>query len=294
MATVMNVVPTRSTAIGIGHILDKANIRRWAIGALVLLVAAGIFLVPLLWVLATSVKPTIQITSYPPTLFPSSLTIDHYIKMWNAVDFPRLLKNTVVFAGGVTALSLIFNSMAAYALARMDFPGRGVIFGVILATLMIPTQITLVPVFNLVASMGILNTYPGLILPRATDAFGIFLLRNFFLSIPRELEDAARVDGASELSVFARVILPLSKPAILTLALFCFMANWNDLLWPLVMSPNGDLSTLPSGLASFVGSHVRDYGPLMAGSVLAMLPMLVAFLFVQRSFVQSIASTGLK
>jgi len=214
--------------------------------------------------------------------------------MWNAVDFPRLLKNTVVFAGGVTALSLIFNSMAAYALARMDFPGRGVIFGVILATLMIPTQITLVPVFNLVASMGILNTYPGLILPRATDAFGIFLLRNFFLSIPRELEDAARVDGASELSVFARVILPLSKPAILTLALFCFMANWNDLLWPLVMSPNGDLSTLPSGLASFVGSHVRDYGPLMAGSVLAMLPMLVAFLFVQRSFVQSIASTGLK
>lgn len=266
----------------------------WIIGACVAAAAIILFLVPLIWAISTSLKPDQDITAYPPTLLPTRVTFEHYVEMWNTLNFPKLLLNTVVFAGGVTVLALICDSLAAYALARLDFPGRNAIFAVILVTLMIPGQITLVPLFNLVDHMGLLNTYAGLILPRAADAFGIFLLRQYFLSIPRDLEDAGRVDGASEIRIFLRIVVPLSKPALLTLGLFIFMANWNDLLWPLIMSTNGDLATLPSGLASFMGHHVTQYGPLMAGAVLAMLPMFVAFLFVQRSFIQSIASTGLK
>jgi len=266
----------------------------WIVGACVAASAVMLFLVPLLWAFFTSLKEDRDITAFPPTLFPSSITFEHYSTTWSSMDFPRLLMNTVIFAGGVTILALVCDSLAAYALARIDFPGRNVIFVLILVTLMIPGQITLVPLFNLVNGLNLLNTYGGLILPRAADAFGIFLLRQFFLSIPRDLEDAARIDGASELRIFARIVVPLSKPALLTLGLFIFMANWNDLLWPLIMSTDGSLATLPSGLASFIGQHVTDYGPLMGGSVLAMLPMFVAFLFVQRSFIQSIASTGIK
>jgi len=293
----MMFLPTEATPSGSAPrrmSRDRVSVRGWIVGIVIVAVVMAIFLLPLIWVLSTSFKPAAEITAFPPALFPKSVTLGNYVAMWHDIEFPRLFKNTVFFAGGVTIVALITDSLAAYALARIDFPGRGVIFAVILVTLMIPGQITLIPVYNLVNSLGLLNTFAALILPRATDAFGIFLLRNFFLAIPRELEDAARVDGTSEFGIFARVVLPLSKPAIVTLALFIFMANWNDLLWPLIMSTDGSLATLPSGLASFIGVHVRQYGPLMAGSVLAMLPMLVAFLFVQRTFVQSIASTGLK
>jgi len=266
----------------------------WIVGICAVVAAAAIFLTPLLWMIFTSFKTYKDITSYPPGLLPTQFTFTNYIQMWGRLNFPKLTLNTVVFAAGVTAFALVFDAMAAYALARLEFPGRGLIFGIILASLMIPPEIRLVPVFNLVTSMGLLNTYAGLILPRAADAFGIFLLRQFFLAIPRDLEDAGRVDGASEFRIFRSLILPLSRPALFTLGLFLFMANWNDLLWPLIMSTNGDLATLPSGLAAFKGQHVTEYGPLMAGSVLAMLPMFVAFFFVQKSFVQSIASTGLK
>lgn len=266
----------------------------WVVGAAAAASALVIFVVPLLWAASTSFKSFADIMSYPPTFFPEAFTVENYVEMWTRLDFPRLLRNSIIFAGGVTILALICDSLAAYALARFEFPGRGVVFVLILATLMIPGEIRLVPIFNLVDAMGLLNTYGGLILPRAADAFGIFFLRQFFLAIPKDLEDAGRVDGASELRIFRTIILPLSKPALVTIGLFIFMANWNDLLWPLIMSTNGKLATLPAGLASFKGEHVTDYGPLMAGSVLAMLPMLVAFVFVQRTFVQSIASTGLK
>ena len=264
------------------------------VGAAAAASALVIFVVPLLWAASTSFKSFTDIMSYPPTFFPTAMTLENYAEMWTRLDFPRLLRNSLIFAGGVTALALVCDSLAAYALARFEFPGRNVVFILILVTLMIPGEIRLVPLFNLVEAMGLLNTYGGLILPRAADAFGIFFLRQFFLAIPRDLEDAGRVDGASELRIFRTIILPLSTPALVTLGLFIFMANWNDLLWPLIMSTNGDLATLPAGLASFKGEHVTEYGPLMAGSVLAMLPMLVAFVFVQRTFVQSIASTGLK
>jgi multiple sugar transport system permease protein len=168
------------------------------------------------------------------------------------------------------------------------------VFILIISTLMLPPQVTLIPVYNVLVDLGWVNTFRGLIVPRAADAFGIFFMRQFFLSLPKDLEDAARIDGASELRIFARVMLPLAWPAALTVGLFNLLNNWNDLLWPLVVTTRTEMRTLPAGLALFKGEHVTNYGLLMAGSVLALLPMVAAFLFVQRRFIEGIATTGLK
>ena len=264
----------------------------WALA--VAIAAALIILFPLIWMFATSIKPESQIISAHPGLFSATVTGSNYVQAWKAIDFPRLFLNTVIFAGGVTILSLTFDSLTAYALARLDFPGKNVIFVLILITLMLPFQVNLVPLFLFLTKIGWVNTYQGLILPRATNAFGIFFLRQFFLSIPKELEDAARVDGASDFKIYRSIVLRMSVPALLTLGLFHFMYNWNDLLWPLIISTNSSMYTLSSGLALFLGQHVIQYGLIMAGSVLAIVPMVVAFLLIQRRFVKSIATSGLR
>jgi multiple sugar transport system permease protein len=264
----------------------------WALA--VTIAAALIILFPLVWMFATSIKPESQIISAHPGLFSATVTGSNYVQAWKAIDFPRLFLNTVIFAGGVTILSLTFDSLTAYALARLDFPGKNVIFVLILITLMLPFQVNLVPLFLLLTKLHWVNTYQGLILPRATNAFGIFFLRQFFLSIPKELEDAARVDGASDFKIYRTIVLRMSVPALLTLGLFHFMYNWNDLLWPLIISTNSSMYTLSSGLALFLGQHVIQYGLIMAGSVLAIVPMVVAFLLIQRRFVESIATSGLR
>ena len=255
---------------------------------------AFVMLLPFLWMLATSFKPENEIVRFPPELLPGSVTFEHYVDIWQRINFDRLFLNTLIFAGGVTIISLLFDSLTAYALARLEFPGRDVLFIAILATMMLPFQVTLIPVFELLTRLEWINTYQGLIAPRATNAFGIFFLRQFFLSIPKDLEDAARVDGTSEFKIYWKIILPLSVPALLTLGLFHFMYNWNDLLWPLIITTEGSMQTLPAGLALFMGQHVTEYGLLMAGSVLALLPMVIAFLAIQRKFVEGIATTGLK
>jgi multiple sugar transport system permease protein len=264
----------------------------WALA--VGIAAALIIVFPLVWVFANSIKPENEIITAHPGLFSLTVTGSNYVQAWDAIDFPRLFLNTVVFAGGVTALSLTFDSLTAYALARLDFPGRNVIFVLVLVTLMLPFQVNLVPLFLFLSDLHWLNTYQGLILPRATNAFGIFFLRQFFMAIPKELEDAARVDGASEFRIYRTVVLRLSVPALLTLGLFHFMYNWNDLLWPLIVSTNSSMYTLSSGLALFLGQHVIEYGLVMAGSVLAIVPMVVAFLIIQRRFTESIATSGLR
>jgi multiple sugar transport system permease protein len=264
----------------------------WALA--VAIAAALIILFPLIWMFATSIKPESQIISAHPGLFSATVTGSNYVQAWKAIDFPRLFLNTVIFAGGVTILSLTFDSLTAYALARLDFPGKNVMFVLILITLMLPFQVNLVPLFLLLTKIHWVNTYQGLILPRATNAFGIFFLRQFFLSIPKELEDAARVDGASDFKIYRTIILRMSAPALLTLGLFHFMYNWNDLLWPLIVSTNSSMYTLSSGLALFLGQHVIQYGLIMAGSVLAIVPMVIAFLLIQRRFVESIATSGLR
>jgi multiple sugar transport system permease protein len=191
-------------------------------------------------------------------------------------------------------VSLVLDSMTAYALARLEFRGRNAVFIFVLIMLMMPFQVTLIPLYDLLASIGWTDTLHGLIVPRATNAFGIFFLRQFFLSLPKDLEEAARVDGAGEFRIYRQVILPLAGPALLTLALFHFMYNWNDLLWPLLINQAADEQTLPSGLAQFMGQHVVEYGLLMAASVMALMPVIVFFLFIQRRFVEGVATTGIK
>ncbi|GAA0413624.1 carbohydrate ABC transporter permease [Microbispora corallina] len=251
-------------------------------------------LFPLVWMVATSLKPESEIVSFPPKLLPTTFTLDNYTGVWERLPFTRLFLNTVVFAGTVTVCSLLFDSMTAYALARLRFRGKGVVFVLVLVLLMVPFQVTLIPLYDLLAHLGWINTFQGLIVPRLTNAFGIFFLRQFLLSIPRDLEDAARVDGASEFRIYWRIVMPLAVPALLTLGLFHFMYNWNDLLWPLIISQDASRQTLPAGLALFMGQHVVEYGPLMAASVMTLLPVVVFFIIIQRRFVAGVATTGIR
>jgi multiple sugar transport system permease protein len=251
-------------------------------------------LLPVIWMLSASFRPDSDITAFPPTLWPREWSLDSYLEVFERIPFARLYLNTVVFAGTVTLVSLLLDSMAGYALARLKFRGSTVVFIGILLLLMLPFQVTLVPLYELMHQLGLVNTLPGLIVPRITNAFGIFFMRQFFLSLPKDLEDAARIDGASEWRIFRRIMAPLAAPALLTLGLFHFQGNWNDLIWPLIMTSDIDNATLPAGLALFAGSQSTEYSVVMAGSVLALLPVVVLFLFVQRSFVESIATTGAK
>jgi multiple sugar transport system permease protein len=267
----------------------------WSWPAMLLALAgAAVILLPFVWMLATSLKTEGEIFSAPYRLFSPHPTWQAYLDVWRRIPFGRFFFNSVVFAGAVTVISLFLDSLAAYAFARLRFPGRDILFWVVLATLMVPFQITLIPLFLTVNHLGWLDTYQGLIVPRATNAFGIFLLRQFFVSLPSELDDAGRVDGASELRIYAQIILPLSGPALATLAIFHFMYNWNDFLWPLVITSSPDMRTVPAGLTLFMGTHVIEHPILMAGATISLLPLAIAFLFLQRYFVRGVAMTGLK
>lgn len=269
--------------------------RLWtAVTVTILALIALAIVFPFIWMLFTSFKPEAQIAQYPPKLFPDSWTLENYQNVWSRIPFARLFLNSIVMAGGVTVISLLLDSMAAYALSRLEFPGRDAIFIVILIALMLPFQVMFIPLYVVVHDLGLLDSYSGLIVPRATNAFGIFMLRQFFMTLPKELDEAARIDGASEFGIYWRIILPLSGPALATLAIFHFMYNWNDFLWPLLITSSTEMRTLPAGLALFVGQHVVEYGVVMAGAVLTLLPLLVAFLFAQRYFIQGIAMTGIK
>jgi multiple sugar transport system permease protein len=235
------------------------------------------------------------VNAYPPTLVPGQWTLENFARIFEELPFARLILNSVVFAGGVTLFALVFDSLAAYALARIDFRGSRVLLIAIIASLMIPFQATLIPIYQLVADLGWVNTFAGLIAPRAADAFGIFFLRQFFLSLPRDLDNAARIDGASEFRIFRSVILPNAVPALLTLGIFTFVNNWNDLLWPLVFTTDAEMGTITSGLTLLTGpGGIIPQGVMMAGSLIAVLPLAVMFLMIQRRFIESVATTGMK
>lgn len=265
-----------------------------AVGAAVLVVVAAFVIFPFLWMLLTSFKNQQDIFSFPGDLLPHAWSVDAYGKIWSELPFARLFLNSVIFAGGATVLSVFFDSLAAFALARLDFPGKTLAFYLVLATLMVPYQITLIPLFQTVFNLHWLDTYQGLILPRATSAFGIFLLRQFFVTVPRELDAAARIDGASEWRVYWQIMLPLARPALATLAVFHFMNNWNDFLWPLVITSDVNMRTIPAGLTLFSGQFVVDHAVLMAGATISLLPLAIAFFLAQKYFVQGIATTGIK
>ena len=274
---------------------ERPNHRRQTVLLVAFTLAISfVMLLPLVWMLLTSVKPETDIVTFPPRLFPRQFTLQHYIDVWHRIPFARLYLNTIVFAGGVTVISLFLDSMAAYALARLQFRGRGPVLALILIMLMLPFQVTLIPLYDLLNSLGWTDTLHGLIVPRATNAFGIFFLRQFFLSLPKDLEEAARVDGAGEFRIYRQIMIPLAVPALLTLGLFNFMYNWNDLLWPLIVNQDQAHQTLPSGLALFMGQHVVEYGVLMAASVMALVPVVLFFLLIQGRFVEGVATTGIK
>jgi multiple sugar transport system permease protein len=258
-------------------------------------IATLVALLPLFIVLFTAFKPTAEVNAYPPTLLPDAWTTANFERIFSDLPFTRLIGNSFVFAGGVTLFAVTFDALAAYALARIDFRGRKLLLVAIVATLMIPFQATLIPVYQIVSDLGWVNSFAGLIVPRAADAFGIFFLRQFFVALPRDLDNAARIDGASEFRVFWQIILPNARPAILTLAIFVFVNNWNDLLWPLVFTTERDMGTITSGLTQLTGpGGIVPYGVMMAGSLVAVVPLVFAFMLVQRKFIESIATTGLK
>ena len=251
---------------------------------------------PLIIGVIVSFTPNAVTQTWPPKIIPSAWTLDNYTSLFQRLPIGRELLNTIVFAGAVTIISVFFDSLAAYGLSRVDFKGRGILLAVLIATMMIPAMALLIPVYKLLGSMGLVNSYLGIIIPRMADVGGIFLLRQFFISIPKDLDNAARIDGAGEFRIFAQIILPNAVPAILTVGMFNFMGNWNDLLWPLIMTSKPETRTITAGLAMLTGhgSSVTPYGVVMAGALISALPLLIVFFFVQKRFVEGIAMTGMK
>lgn len=249
---------------------------------------------PFLWLIISSFKHEKDIISFSPRIFADSYTLDNYIKVWTTIPLLDYIKNTVIFAGGTVITSVFFDSLAGYAFARMRFKGKSVLFYFVLLTMMIPFQVFMIPLFIEVNLLGMLDTYAGLIIPRMTTAFGIFMMRSFFITLPDSLEEAARIDGLSEFNIFLKIMLPLSKPTLLSLGIFTLMNSWNDLLYPLILTSSSKMRTLPAGLALFTGQNISFYGPVMAGTVISMLPLLVVYIFAQKYFVQGTAMSGMK
>lgn len=267
---------------------------RHVVSTLLMLFMLVIVAFPFLWMLISSFKAEPDIVTYPPSFFAPSYTLDQYRRVFSAIPLWMYIRNTAIFAFGTTVISVLFDSMSGYAFARIRFKGRKVLFNLVLLTMMIPFQITMIPLFVQIFKMGLLNTFAGLILPRMTSAFGIFMMRSFFVGMPKDLEEAARIDGLNEAGIFFRIMTPLCKTAMLSLAVFTMMGNWNDLLYPLMLTTTTEMRTLPSGLAMFVGERVTQYGPSIAGSVISMLPLLLMYCFAQRYFIAGIAMSGMK
>ncbi|MEV0384808.1 carbohydrate ABC transporter permease [Nonomuraea sp. NPDC050643] len=271
------------------------------------LTVAGLFmLLPFLWSLSTSLKPDDEIIALPIKWLPGSITFEHYRSAFTTVPFARHFANSMLLAVGGVVTNLVLGSLAGYAFARLPFRGSRLLFRVLLASMMVPAVVTLVPSFLIVKNLplaggndlagqggvGLLNTYWAVLLPGAVGAFAVFMMRQFFLALPKDLGEAARVDGCPEFRIFWRIYLPLCRPALATLAVFTFVAGWNGFLWPLIVLNDPDMSTIQMSLAAFSFNKQTDYGPLMAGSIVAMLPTLLLFAFGQRYLTRGLAFTG--
>ena len=262
----------------------------------ILIVLSLIMIVPFLWMLSSSLKGTDYILDTTPQFIPDPLTVESYTELTELLPIWQMFANSTIVAMLGTTGTILVSAMAAYAFSRMQWPGRNTVFVLYLATMMVPTQVTLIPQFILIRELGWVNSYQGLIMPSMFSAFGTFLLRQFFLTIPRELEEAAFIDGASHLTIFWRIIMPLARPALATLAVFSFMAYWNSYLWPLFVARDPEIMTLPVGLASLQGGSrvLTHWNRVMAGAVITLLPMLVVFLLAQKSFIRGVVTSGIK
>jgi multiple sugar transport system permease protein len=275
---------------------------------LVLILGAVAMLLPFVWMISTSLKPAEQLFTVPPTWVPHPLLWDNYSKAMGAGNFGRYAVNSLLLGVANLATNVLLSALAGYAFARLRFPGRNLLFLLVLATLMVPYQVTIIPLFVIIrhvplfggndllgqGGIGWINSYWGLVVPGAVGAFGIFMLRQFFQTLPNELEDAARIDGAGEFRIFWQIMLPLAMPAVATLAIFSFQAGWNAFLWPLLITTTDDMRTIQLGLTVFVQQYSTQWDQLMAASVVATMPVIVVFGLGQRLLVRSIAFTGLK
>ena len=259
-----------------------------------LILGAVITVLPLFWMVAASLMPAGEATTFPPRFLPSDPTLFHYRDLFTRLHIGRSFFNSALIAVGVTAISLLFNSMAGYAFAKLRFRGRDRLFALLLAALVIPTQVGMLPLFLMMKYLGLVNSYWGAIVPSMASIFGIFLIRQFMSSIPDDLLDAARIDGASEFRIYWTVILPLARPILVTLAIFTFMSMWNDFMWPLIILTDESKYTLPVGVASLVGEHAQDVELMMASSVLTVLPVLVLFLALQRYYIAGLIAGSVK
>ncbi|MFF2050486.1 carbohydrate ABC transporter permease [Leifsonia sp. NPDC058194] len=260
---------------------------------LALIVGALIMIFPFVWTVVTSISPGASLTT-TPKLIPDNPSLAPYVQLFERVPFGQVIVNSLVIAVVSTVFQLITSSMAAYVFARMPFRGRGAIFLLYLATMMIPFQVLIVPLFVEMKSLGLINTYAGAILPTIASAFGVFLLRQAMSTVPYELDQAATLDGAGHFRVFFQIVLPLVRPALATLAVFGFLNTWNSFLWPLIILRDPLMQTLPVALASLQGQYSTQWDVLMAGSVISILPMFALYVFAQKYIVQGVAGTGLK
>ncbi|MEH2064260.1 MAG: carbohydrate ABC transporter permease [Nostoc sp.] len=256
---------------------------------------ALVMLFPLLWLISTALKsPTENIFQSPPQLLPASPTLNNFSSVWNSLPFGQYLYNSTLVSVLTVGLNLLFCALAAYPLARLSFIGRDWIFVAIVSTIMIPFQIVMIPLYILTVQLGLTNSYLGMIFPSLASAFGIFLLRQAFMSVPKEIEEAARMDGSSELGLWWHIMLPAVRPALVTLAIFVFIGAWSDFLWPLIIIQDESLYTLPLGVAKLAGTFSLDWRLVAAGSVIAIAPVLLLFLFLQRYIVPTETGSGVK
>lgn len=281
-----------------------AGVATYALLVAIAVVMAG----PFLWMLSSAFKPNEELFAYPPVWIPTKPTLEHFVNAFRYTQFDRYFLNSALVSTTATILNLFLCSLAGYAFAHLDFPGKSILFFAILGTMMIPVYVTLIPLFILVkmfplvggnnilgqGGTGLIDTYGGLLLPHIILVFGVFLTRQFFSSIPRELGDAARVDGAGEFDIYLRIYLPLSRPVMGTLAIFVFTSVWDDFLWPLVVTNSDRMRTVQLGLQVFQSQFRVEWGPLMAATLVVTLPVLLVFLLNQRHFVRGIVATGLK
>ena len=289
MATVRSVLPGRGEKEPRGK-LKGANLFVW----LVLVVGALVVAFPLYWMFATAVRPKKEIFGGGLDLVPSTFVWSNFSDAWNKLPWDQFYINSIAIVAIAVPVTVFINLLAGYTFAKYKFPGRDILFLLMISTLMIPIQVIMVPEFLIVAKLGWVNTWWGVLVPRAAEAFGLFMVRQFMVSIPDELIEAARLDGAGEFTIFRRVVLPLSWPVIAVLSIFTFMWRWNDFAWPLVVLQEQSAYTVPLGLNLMQGQYFTDWTGLMSMSLLSIIPMMLVFIFFQRYFIQGIASTGLK
>lgn len=261
----------------------------------IVLIAGGILtLIPFVWMLSAAFMQDGHASVFPPRFFPDQVTLVQFQHLFSRLSIGRNFLNSFLLSTLVTLISLFFNSMAGYAFAKYRFKGKNFLFNLLLSSMIIPAQVTMLPLFLMLKSMGLINTYLAIIIPGMANIFGIFLIRQYALSIPDSLIEAARIDGASDFQIYRRIILPLCLPILVTLAIFTFMGTWNDFLWPLIALTDNSMYTLPVALANLMGEHTKDPELMMAGAVITILPVVLVFLALQKYYIKGIMMGSVK